>query len=365
MMNELIEVVNVLIVDDSEDNRDILEALIQAMGHNTIPAENGLEALDVLKLKDIHLILLDINMPIMDGYETIVQIRKIEKHKQTPILMVSANDEVESIVRCLHLGADDFISKPFDPDILSARVNNSLLRLSYSLEEKKLRDQITKERDQSEFLLMNILPEEIANELRKNGMALPQLYESASVLFTDFVSFTSIAEKLNPRDLVDELNSYFIEFDQITQKYGLEKIKTIGDSYMCVGGLPKRNDTHPSDTVLAGLEMQEYMNRRRIQSLEEGKVPWDLRIGIHTGSVVAGVIGKKKFAYDIWGDTVNVASRMESTGQEGKVNISEDTYHLIQNDFECEYRGMIQPKNKPKMKMYFVLQKKLKGSVNE
>lgn len=210
------------------------------------------------------------------------------------------------------------------------------------------------EKDRSDQLLLNILPEETAEELKNKGSATPKYYKKVSVLFTDFKGFTKIAEKLTPAELVEELNNCFIEFDRIIDKYNLEKIKTIGDAYMCAGGIPAANETNPVDIVHAGLEIKEYMENLKKEREDSGRDYWELRIGIHTGPVIAGVVGKNKFAYDIWGDAVNTASRMESSGIPGKVNISGDTYELIKNNFVCTHRGKIQAKNKGEIDMYIV-----------
>lgn len=222
---------------------------------------------------------------------------------------------------------------------------------------------IKDERDRSQDLLLNILPEETARELESNGHAKTRFYDSVTVLFTDFKGFSTIAGKLTPIELVAELNDYFMAFDEIMGKYNLEKIKTIGDAYMCAGGIPSVNDTHPLDAVKAALAMQAYMEKRQREKDVSGVAGWELRIGIHTGPVVAGVVGKKKYAYDIWGDTVNIASRMESNGEPGKVNISASTYHLISEHFQCIYRGKISAKNIGEVDMYFVESKINKPSL--
>jgi class 3 adenylate cyclase len=225
-------------------------------------------------------------------------------------------------------------------------------RYNYVQRTKKI---IEIEKDKSQNLLLNILPEETARELEDYGSATPRHYDSVSVMFTDFESFTKLAETVSPAELVEELDTHFKAFDDIVVENGLEKIKTIGDAYMCAGGLPSINDMHPVNTIKAGLEIQEYMNEWNKKREDKGLIPWDLRVGIHTGPVVAGVVGKKKYAYDIWGDTVNVASRLESNGEGGKVNISSETYKLVNRDYKCTHRGKIEAKNKGEIDMYFVV----------
>ncbi len=207
---------------------------------------------------------------------------------------------------------------------------------------------------QIEHLLLNILPEEVAQELKTDGFATPRSYDSVSVLFTDFKGFTTIAEGMKPADLVAELNTFFVAFDDIIEKNNLEKIKTIGDAYMCAGGIPTPNTSHPYDIIKAGLQIQEYMNQHNLSRREAGLPVWGLRVGVHTGPITAGVVGKKKYAYDIWGSAVNIASRMESNGEVGKVNISEATYILVKEQFSCTHRGKISAKNIGEIDMYFV-----------
>ncbi|HUZ60073.1 MAG TPA: adenylate/guanylate cyclase domain-containing protein [Hanamia sp.] len=207
---------------------------------------------------------------------------------------------------------------------------------------------------QIQHLLLNILPAEVAQELQKNGNATPRYYEKASVLFTDFKGFTKLAENLTPWEVVSELNDYFMAFDDIIEKYQLEKIKTIGDSYMCAGGIPTENESHYLNIIKAALEMQQYILMRNEKRNETNLPEWNIRIGINTGPLVAGVVGKKKYAYDIWGSTVNVASRMESNGEPGRVNISAATYEMIKDKYACIHRGKIFAKNIGEIDMYFV-----------
>jgi adenylate cyclase len=214
------------------------------------------------------------------------------------------------------------------------------------------------EKEKSEKLLLNILPAKVAEELKEKNYAAPRSYEMVTVLFTDFKGFTSIAEKMSPEEIIRELNTIFSEFDRICKEYNLEKIKTIGDAYMCAGGIPEPNTTNHLDAIKAALEMQQYMKVLADKKQARGENYFELRLGINTGPIVAGVVGESKFAYDIWGDTVNLASRMESAGEVGMVNISNNTYELVKDNFDCTYRGRISVKNKGEVEMYFVNYKK-------
>jgi guanylate cyclase len=206
----------------------------------------------------------------------------------------------------------------------------------------------------SESLLLNILPAVIAKELKEKGRVEAKQFREATVMFTDFRNFTMISEKLSPAELVAEIDELFKGFDHIIEKHNLEKIKTIGDSYMCAGGLPVPTPTHATDVIHAALDILQYMSQHLRKKTEEGGEQFELRIGVHSGPVVAGVVGDRKFAYDIWGDTVNLASRMESSGETGRINISGNTYELVKDQFYCIYRGKIQAKNKGEVDMYFV-----------
>jgi class 3 adenylate cyclase len=237
-----------------------------------------------------------------------------------------------------------------------ASLNLRFAKTQHLLEQiinKRTEDMIA-EKDRSEKLLANVLPKTTASEIMEKGKATKIKYNFVTVLFSDIQGFTKIAEETNPEILIDELDKFFFHFDSVVERLGIEKIKTIGDAYMCAGGIPEKNRTNPVEVILAALEMQEYMKKLKALSELEGMKFWDIRIGIHTGSVVAGVVGQKKLSYDIWGDTVNTASRMESSGEAGKINISGTTYEFVKEFFICEHRGKMPVKYKGELDMYFV-----------
>ena len=217
-----------------------------------------------------------------------------------------------------------------------------------------LSQNLNQERRKSDQLLRNVLPESIALELQQTERVQPVNYESTSVLFTDFVGFTNIAENFTPQRLVAELDRCFSRFDEIAKRHNLEKIKTIGDAYMAVGGVPRANSTHAVDCVLAALEIERLIEGLREREMAESRPYWQIRVGVHSGELVAGVVGSQKFSYDVWGDTVNTASRLESSGVPGRINISSATYELVKDFFDCEYRGRVPAKNKGEIEMYFV-----------
>lgn len=243
--------------------------------------------------------------------------------------------------------------------IIFAIYNHLVLRFArtqHMLEQiiNKRTEDLIVEKEKTEALLANVLPKNTASEIMEKGKATKIKYNFVTVLFSDIQGFTKIAEEMNPEILIDELDKFFFNFDSVVEKYGIEKIKTIGDAYMCAGGIPEKNRTNPVEVILAALEMKMYMSRMKETSEIAGMKYWDIRIGIHTGTVVAGVVGHKKLSYDIWGDTVNIASRMESSGEAGKINISGTTYEFVKDFFRCEYRGKMPVKYKGELEMYFV-----------
>lgn len=256
---------------------------------------------------------------------------------------------------CLLVGLAFFQLKTVQ---LKTRANTLLSQRNAEINQQKeeiaaQRDDIETQKKEIEGLILNILPLEVAQELRKNGVATPRYYEEVTVLFTDFKDFTKISETLTAQDLVAQLNNFFVAFDRIVEQYSLEKIKTIGDAYMCASGIPTPDPMHAHNAVRAALAIQRFIDSEN-EKRPAGQARWQLRVGIHTGPVVAGVVGLKKYAYDIWGSTVNIANRLESSGEIGRVNISSTTYELVKETFRCEYRGKVSAKNMEDVDMYFV-----------
>ena len=217
---------------------------------------------------------------------------------------------------------------------------------------------LAKEKENAERLLLNILPVDIAEELKRNGHVEPVYYPCASVLFTDFQGFTKIARTMTPKQLVEELDFFFTAFDRVIERYKLEKLKTIGDAYMCAGGIPKETEDHIINIVRAAWDIHLFMSNLKRKKQARGEPFWELRCGVHAGPLMAGVIGTKKFAYDIWGDAVNIAARLESSAEAGSVNITNSVYEVVRDEFECEPRGRLSVKNRGEIDMYFVTGRK-------
>jgi class 3 adenylate cyclase len=364
----------ILVADDDRFVHLFIENAIETEQHDyrIISAYDGVQVCKIANEEAIDLIIMDWEMPRMDGIEALETLKNDPNTSDIPVIIITASGNLQT---AFNAGAIDFLRKPMDQTELLVRVKStlSMFKLIQNIEhqsrELELKNQkleqqskelaekhsiLLAEQKKSDDLLKNILPDEVAQQLKNKGTVDAKPYKNVSVLFTDFQGFTILSEKLSPQDIIKELDLFFAQFDEIIGGHFIEKIKTIGDAYMCVGGLPLRNKSNPIDTVLAGLEMQDFVGKINAQKEAKGEEKWNLRVGIHTGKVVAGVVGKKKFAYDIWGDTVNTASRMESAGEIGKVNISGETYLKIEEYFDCEYRGKIKAKNKGDIDMYFV-----------
>lgn len=342
---------HILIVDDTADSRALLSTRLKALGLHSEQAENGREALQKLAEKPFDIVLLDIIMPDMDGYQVLSAIKSDLRFRHIPVIVISAIDEIDSVVRCIQLGAEDYLPKPFNPILLKARIEASLERKCLRDQEQTLMREIEQERQKADKLLLNIMPESIAVRLKAGEQLIANTHYAVTVMFTDIVNFTNLSNHITAQDLVQRLNLIVSKYDELAIEFGVEKIKTIGDGVMLVCGLPSPNENHAR--IMAKLALRLQKEICKFSLLE--KVPLELRIGIHSGPVVAGVIGSKKLSYDLWGATVNIASRMESQGVPGKIQVSEATYQLISNDFFFEERGRIDIRGMGEMTTYFLM----------
>ncbi|MCB9750316.1 MAG: response regulator [Myxococcales bacterium] len=347
----VVEKGRVLVVDDNELNRNMLSRRLERDGHDVKIAENGREALEMLRGEEFDLILLDVMMPEMDGYEVLERLHADDRLRGIPVIMISALDELSTVVRCIELGAEDYLPKPFDPVILRARIGACL-------EKKKLRDRerayikrLRTEQERSDQLLLNILPKPIAKRLKAGQRTIADSFPDVTVLFADLVGFTRMSEQSSPGELVAMLNKIFSMFDLLVDKHGLEKIKTIGDEYMAAGGIPTPREDHAEAVAEMALDMLSVMDRFNAKRNHGVRI----RVGMNCGPVTAGIIGTRKFAYDLWGDTVNIASRMESHGIANSIQVTEETYKRLRYRFSFQRRGIIHVKGKGALCTYFLV----------
>lgn len=397
----------ILFVDDEPDMEELIrQAFRKQIREDKFRfafARNGRLALEQLvDNEEMCMVVTDINMPEMDGLTLLSELRKLDRPVRT--MVVSAYGDMKNIRTAMNRGAFDFVTKPIDFQDFETTLDKTLAdieNLRNSIKTlKELEDERTKrmqaqeeglrileksalmlsevnvmleaqvqertkelseknellkgEIERSEDLLLNILPFQTAQELKQFGKAEARFFEEVTVMFTDFRGFTKIAEQLSPSELVDEIDICYREFDRIISHYGVEKIKTIGDSYMAAAGLPVPSPDHAENMVMAAIDIRKAMQLHKEERVAAGKPVFEVRIGIHSGAVVAGIVGSKKFAYDIWGDAVNLASRMESACETGQINISGSTYNLIKDRFLCTFRGEVEAKNKGLVPMYYV-----------
>ncbi len=326
---------SILVVDDNQTNRDLLERRLGREGHRVLTAESGRAALAALENETVDLILLDLIMPDMNGFQFLEHINAEPRFHDIPVIVTSALDDMDSIVRCIEAGADDFLSKPFSPVLLKARINACLERKYLRDRERVALDELKAEKEKSEALLLNVLPRKIVDRLNTGEAEIADRFDSVTVVFADLVSFMDLSSQVSPARLVDLLNRLFSGFDAVCRDYGVEKIKTIGDAYMAVSGLPESRADHASAAAGLALDLVAAVDRVDAWS----GVPLKVRVGVHSGPVVAGIIGTHKFAYDVWGDTVNLASRLEQSGVPNRVHVSARTAALLQGEYELEHRG--------------------------
>jgi adenylate cyclase len=333
-----------LVVDDTPANIQVLSATLKEKGYRISVATNGKQAIDVVGRVRPDLILLDVMMPEMDGFETCRRLKASEATRDIPVIFLTARTETGDIVKGFELGAVDYVAKPFNAHELLARVHTHLTM-----------DRLHRE---NERLLLSILPASIAARLKSGDGGIADHFPEVSVLFADIVDFTVLSDGMSPKPLVSLLDDLFTQFDDLAGRHGVEKIKTIGDCYMAVCGLPDPRADHAAALAEMALEMVEELkrfNQSRSTSLQ-------IRIGLHTGPVVAGVIGRSKFIYDLWGDTVNLASRMESTGLPNRIQVTEQMQRTLVGAFELEERGEVEIKGKGRLRTWLVGRRKPSSS---
>jgi class 3 adenylate cyclase/CheY-like chemotaxis protein len=391
----------IVMAEDSRLQGLILKRALESQGYEVHWGANGVEALALVREHRPALVVSDVEMPEMDGHALCRSLKADAALRSIPVLMLTSLASTTDILKGLREGADAYVTKPYDPPHVLERIAHllahgaapdrpgeplpldyggetmhldvsrrqllnlllstyeNILRQNARLEEmhaqlaeasRKLEESLTRKRD----LLYRVFPQEIADELAEMGQSQPRHFDAVTVLFTDFVGFTSVAESMEPRQLIDDLEGYFRRFDELTRRCHMEKLKTIGDAYMAAGGVPRPSKTHALDAAMLAIALREYVADVARERGPHGLPAFAIRIGLHTGPLVAGVIGEQRFTYDLWGDTVNTASRMESGGAAGRINISGDTHRLLEPYFECTPRGCIEVKNRAPVEMHFL-----------
>ena len=346
------EVGRILVVDDSDTNRDLLERRLVHEGHTVKTVESGQKALDALAAESFDLVLLDLMMPDMNGIEVLERLKADEVLHRVPVVMISGLSEIEAVIRCIEAGAEDYLPKPFNLVLLRARINACLERKRWREREREYLAQLRAEKDRSEALLRNILPDPIVKRLNAGETTIADGFAEVSILFADLVGFTPAAAKMTPDRLVSKLNRIFTGFDGLAIEFGVEKIKTIGDAYMAVAGLPEPRPDHAEAMARFAHGMLEVL---AVENAGDEATRFQIRIGIHTGPVVAGIIGRHKFIYDVWGDTVNIASRMESSGNPDCIHVSGATVRSLAGRFELRPRGLVELKGHGHAETFFLL----------
>jgi adenylate cyclase len=336
----------ILAVDDNQINREMLSRRLVREGYTVATAENGRRALEMIRQQSFDLVLLDVMMPEMNGYEVLARLKADEALRHIPVIVISALDELDSVVRCIESGAEDYLPKPFNPVLLKARIGASL-------EKKRLRDrevlhlrQIEEQKQRSDELLHVILPHEIVEELKANDAVKPKRYENVAVLFCDIVGFTPYCAGRAPEEVFARLQELVEVYEELALKHDLQKIKTIGDAFMATAGAIRPLENSALNAVRCGLEM--------VAAARGVPAHWDVRVGIHVGPVMAGVVGHRQYLFDIWGDTVNTAARVESHGRNGAVNVSAAAWRMVAPFCDATSLGLLRLKGIGEMEVFAV-----------
>lgn len=328
-----------LIVDDNEDNRYTLQRRLTREGYqNVVLAENGQEALEHLARQSFDLVLLDIMMPVLNGYETLERVKSDMRLREIPVIMISAVDEMDSVVRCIQAGAEDYLPKPFSAPLLRARIRACLEKKWLRDQESEYLRQIEVEKKRADDLLHATLPAAAVHELKSTNAVRPRRFEDVAVLFCDIVDFTSYCDQHPPEEVVSHLQDLVTTFETVAAERGLEKIKTIGDAFLATAGLLQHVEDAAIASVRAGFDM--------IGTAREHGSGWQVRVGIHMGPLVGGVIGRKMYGFDIWGDTVNIASRIVGQADPGSVLVSAGIWRNLRGAFEGRSKGLVELKGK-------------------
>ncbi len=326
----------VLVVDDNEANRDVLGRYLTRQGHRVEFAVDGQEALEKISPGSHDLILLDILMPEIDGREVLRRLRDGGLLADTPVIVISAMDDIRAVAECIKLGAEDCLRKPFDPVLLRARVRAGLEKKRLREREHAYLEEIKQGKERADQLLHLLYPAKIVEELKSTGRVRPRHYQHVAVFFADLVGFTAYCQEQEPEAVLDNLQIVDDAFEELTLEHGLEKIKTIGDAFMAASGLVRRTEQPVLECVRCGLDF--------VRRLEGSQLPWSVRVGIHAGPLIAGVVGRRKCLFDVWGATVNTAARVESNGDPGSVNVSEAAWLEVQSSCEGHSLGQRQMK---------------------
>jgi class 3 adenylate cyclase len=358
----------VLVVDDVPSNFQLLREFLSDYGFKVQTAADGMSALEIAANDPPDIILLDALMPDMDGFETCRRLKDNEITREIPVIFTTSLTRTAEKVKGFQVGAVDYVTKPYQLEEILARVTAHLtiLDLQRSLqtqntklqqeivERERIEAELRRSQEQSEHLLLNILPQAIVQVLKENPGAVANQFDDVTVLFADVVDFSRLTSDLSPADLINLLNEVFSTFDELTERHHLEKIKTIGDEYMVVGGLPTPRSDHAEAVAEMALDMQHLITEFRSSDGE----PFSMRIGINTGPVVAGIVGRQKFSYDLWGNTVNIASRMASHGLSGHTQVTQTTFDRLRPHYEFTERGIIDVKGKGEMTTYLLTGRK-------
>jgi CheY-like chemotaxis protein len=334
-----------LVVDDNESNRYTLTRRLKRENYaNVAVAENGRQALELLRSQSFDLVLLDIMMPEMDGFDVLERMKADDTLRHVPVIMISALDEMDSVLKCIELGAVDYLPKPFKPALLKARIDACLDKKRLHDLETAYLTEIEKERQRADDLLHVILPHPVVQELKSTNVVKPRRYENVAVFFSDIVDFTSYCDDHAPEEVISQLQVLIEAFEDIAVKHGLEKIKTIGDAFMAAAGLLAAVENPVLACVRSGFEM--------ISAARSLTPDWRIRVGIHSGPVLGGLVGRRQYSFDLWGDTVNTAARIVEQAPAGEIALSDTAWLRVRGRCRCESLGRMEIKGKGPLEMY-------------